>query len=83
MKTKRIRSVLRAKGWRKGKSKGTFEKPCMCVSCGGTGERSGWVANGVYPNVDTWYEAMVTCSDCKGTGKGRDITHVAAEKLEG
>lgn len=79
MKKRRIRTILKLKGYRK--SKGNFVKTCKCFKCKGKGFTEGWVAEGSYPDIHTYYQEPETCTDCKGTGKGLDITCIELERL--
>jgi DnaJ-class molecular chaperone len=78
MRTRRIRAILKAKGYKK--KKDVYAKPCKCFKCKGTGTWAGWVSNGTYPHVDTWYQEPDTCPDCKGTGKEMDVTCIQLER---
>lgn len=41
-----------------------------CYMCEGKGERDfGMVAEGIYPNVETWYKGIDECEMCNGTGE--------------
>lgn len=78
MKKRRHRAILKLKGYRK--SKGNFVKPCKCFNCRGRGFTEGWVSEGWYPDVHTYYQEPETCKDCKGNGKGFDVTCIELER---
>lgn len=78
MKSKRIRAILKAKGYnKKGKA---YKRPCICFNCNGSSVWHGWISKGMYPHVETCYEPSNTCSWCKGTGKDTEVTCVEFEK---
>ena len=59
--------LTRGKNWR------SYKGVCIittCYMCEGRGEREyGMVAEGIYPDVETWYRGMDDCDRCNGTGK--------------
>ena len=41
-----------------------------CYGCKGEGKRNyGMVAEGIHPDVDTWYKGIDTCDTCDGKGE--------------
>ncbi|QST02723.1 hypothetical protein IMZ31_19430 (plasmid) [Pontibacillus sp. ALD_SL1] len=77
MKTTRHRAILQAAGYHKRGEE--YVKSIPCFTCRGKGNVSGFLAEGSYPHVNTWYD-VGRCPDCKGTGTFKDVTTVSLEK---
>ncbi|SDI14705.1 hypothetical protein SAMN05192534_12320 [Alteribacillus persepolensis] len=42
----------------------------VCYGCKGMGERNfGFVAEGMYPNIETYYKGFDICDLCEGVGE--------------
>lgn len=75
---RRTRKILKLKGY--SKSQDGYIKSIKCYKCKGTGQWSGWVAEGMYPDLREEYVVLESCSECDGTGNYLEWTSIELEK---
>lgn len=78
MKSPRIRTLLKIKGYKKCGE--CYAKEIKCFDCNGSGIWAGWISNGTYPHIYTEYREPEVCNKCEGSGIGYDFTSIEFEK---